>query len=133
MSFEIPAPGFDRSGGSSTPTAHDILHTEAVNIATDAAAMLLEYRGLVGGDEAFLIANEVLTLADRIGRARISVTTPKAREHFAAARTICLRTMIAFERLGARSRIPLVRSANLHDRLSSLATALGALSEDPGW
>ena len=40
---------------------------------------------------------------------------------------------MALERFAARSRIPLLRSASLHRRLSALASALGALSEDPIW
>ena len=116
-----------------TPTAHDLIHTEAVNLATDTADLLLEFRDRCGADEAYDIATEVLTLADIVLRARNSVTTPKARENFAAARTVCLRAMVALERFAARSRIPLLRSADLHGRLSALASALGALSEDPHW
>jgi hypothetical protein len=118
---------------SHTPTANDLLHTEAVNLATDTATMLAEFRDRVGAEEAFALAGEVLTLSDHILKARQSVTTPKAREHFAAARTVCQRTLVALERLGARSRIPLLRSAALHERLSHLAGALGALSERPPW
>lgn len=118
---------------SHTPTAHDLLHTEAVNLATDMAGMLHEFRNQVGPDEAYALAGEVLSLSDQILKARMSVTTPKAREHFASGRTVCQRAMIALERLAARSRIPLVRSAEVHDRLSSLARALGALSEKPPW
>jgi hypothetical protein len=116
-----------------TPTANDILHTEAVNLATDTATMLHEFRDRVGPDEAFAVATEVLGLSDHVIKARDSVTTEKAREHFAQARTVCQRTLIAMERLAARNRIPLMRSANLHERLSSLARALQALSERPPW
>jgi hypothetical protein len=116
-----------------TPTAHDLIHTEAVNLATDVAGLLLEFRDRVGTDEAYDIAQQVLALSERVLEARRSVTTPKARQHFGDARTICLRAMVALERFAARSHIPLVRSANLHTRLSGLATALGALSEDPPW
>ena len=118
---------------SHTPTAHDLLHTEAVNLATDMADMLLEFRERVGSEEAYALAAEVLTLSDCILKARMSVTTDKAREHFASGRTLCQRAMIALERLAARCKIPLVRSAAVHDRLSSLAKALGALSEKPPW
>jgi len=118
---------------SQTPTAHDLIHTEAVNLATDTAALLLEFRDRVGSEEAYDIAQEVLTLSDAVLNARRSVTTEKSREHFGAARTVCLRAMVALERFAARSRIPLVRSSDLHGRLSALATALGALSEEPGW
>lgn len=116
-----------------TPTAHDIIHTEAVNLATDVAGLLLEYRDRVGPDEAFAIATEVLSLSDIVLKARRSVISPKAREHFAAARTVCQRAMVALERFAARNRVPLMKSASLHARLSSLASALGALSEAPRW
>ena len=116
-----------------TPTANDLLHTEAVNLATDTATMLHEFRDRVGPDEAFAVASEVLGLSDHVLKARISVTSDKSREHFAAARTICQRTMIAIERLAARSRIPLVRSAAIHEKLSGLANAFHALSEKPPW
>jgi hypothetical protein len=118
---------------SHTPTAHDLLHTEAVNLATDVATMLLEFREKVGTEEGFAVTTEILSLSDHILKARNSVTTAKAREHFAASRTVCQRTMIALERMAARSRIPLIRSAGMHDRLSSLANALSALSETPPW
>lgn len=116
-----------------TPTAHDILHTEAVNLATDVAGLLLEYRDRVGAEEAFAIATEVLSLSELVLKARRSVVSPKAREHFAAGRIVCLRAMVALEKFAARSRIPLMKSAALNARLGSLATALGALSEDPRW
>jgi hypothetical protein len=116
-----------------TPTANDLLHTEAVNLATDMAAMLHEFRDRVGSEEAFGLAAEILTLSDHILKARLSVTTDKSREHFAHARTVCLRALVALERLAARSHIPLLRSADIHERLSSLARALGALSERPSW
>jgi len=116
-----------------TPTARDILHTEAVNLATDVAGLLLEYRDRVGAEEAFAIATEVLTLSEVVLKARRSVISSKAREHFAEGRTVCLRAMVALERFAARSRIPLMKSASLHTRLSSLASALGALSEQPRW
>jgi len=116
-----------------TPTAHDILHTEAVNLATDVAGLLLEYRDRVGSEEAFAIATEILSLSDHVLKARKSVISPKARDHFAAARLVCLRAMVALERFAARSRIPLMKSASLNARLSSLASALGALSEPPAW
>ena len=118
---------------SHTPTANDILHTEAVNLATDTATMLHEYRDRVGPEEAFAIASEVLGLSDHVLKARSSVTSDKAREHFGAARTVCRRTMVAIERLAARCRIPLMRSASVHERLSGLANALEALSERPPW
>lgn len=116
-----------------TPTANDLLHTEAVNLATDMAAMLHEFRTRVGSEEAFALAAEILTLSDHILKARLSVTTEKSREHFAHGRTVCQRALVALERLAARSRIPLLRSAAIHERLSSLAMALGALSERPPW
>lgn len=116
-----------------TPTATDLLHTEAVNIATDMAGMLHEYRSRVGSEEAFALAAEVLTLSEHILKARSSVTTDKSREHFASGRTVCQRAMVALERLAARSRIPLLRSSTIHDHLSALARALGALSEKPSW
>ena len=116
-----------------TPTAHDLIHTEAVNLATDVADLLIEFRDRVGADEAYDIATEILTLSELVLKARASVTAPKAREHFGEARTVCQRAMVALERFATRSRIPLMRSAGLHGRLSALATALGALSEEPGW
>jgi hypothetical protein len=102
-------------------------------MATDMADMLLEYRDRVGPEEAYALSAEILTLSDQILKARMSVTTDKAREHFAQGRTLCLRAMVALERLAARSRIPLVASASIHERLSSLAGALGALAERPPW
>ena len=116
-----------------TPTANDLLQSEAVNLATDMAAMLHEFRDRVGPDEAFGLAAEVLTLSDHILKARLSVTTEKSREHFGHGRTVCQRALVALERLAARSRIPLLRSASIHERLSQLARALGALSERPPW
>ena len=116
-----------------TPTAHDILHTEAVNLATDVAGLLLEYRDRIGAEEAFSIATEILSLSEHVLKARKSVISPKAREHFAAGRLVCLRAMVALERFAPRSRVPLMKSTGLHSRLSGLAAALGALSEDPGW
>ena len=118
---------------SHTPTANDLLHTEAVNLATDTATMLHEFRDRVGPAEAYDLATEVLGLSNHVLKARSSVTSEKAREHFAEARTVCQRTMIALERLAARCRIPLVHSAALHERLSGLAQALQALSERPPW
>lgn len=118
---------------SVTPTARDLLHTETVNLATDVAGMLLEFRDRVGTEEAFGLAQEVLGLSDRILLARQSVTSEKSRQHFAGAKTVCQRTMVAMDRLAARHRIPLIRSAGLHERLSSLAKALGALSESRLW
>jgi len=116
-----------------TPTATDLLHTEAVNLATDMASMLHEFRDRVGTEEAYGLAAEVLTLSDHILKSRLSVTTEKSREHFGHARTVCLRALVALERLAARSKIPLLRSADIHERLSGLARALGALSERPSW
>ncbi|MCK6480284.1 MAG: hypothetical protein L6R43_09070 [Planctomycetes bacterium] len=116
-----------------TPTARDILHSEAVNLATDVAGLLLEYRDRVGAEEAFAIASEILSLSHHVLRARRSVVSAKARDHFAAARTVCQRAMVALERFAARSRIPLMKSAGLHSRLSSLSCALGALAEGPRW
>lgn len=118
---------------SITPTARDLLHTEAVNLATDVAAMLLEFRDRVGPDEAYSLAHEVLGLSDRILLARQSVTTVKARQHFAGGRTVCQRTMVSLDRLAARHLVPLMRSAGLHEHLSGMAKALGALSEAPPW
>jgi len=116
-----------------TPTANDLLHSEAVNLATDMASMLHEFRERVGSEEAFGLAAEVLTLSDHILKARLSVTTDKARQHFGEGRTVCLRALVALERLAARSKIPLLRSAGIHERLSDLARAMGALSEKPSW
>jgi len=116
-----------------TPTARDLLHTEAVNLATDVASMLLEFRERVGTEEAYALAHEILGLSDRILLARKSVTTDKARQHFDGGRTVCQRTMVALDRLAARHRIPLVRSAGLHEHLSGMAKALGALSESDLW
>ena len=118
---------------SHTPTAQDILHSEAVNLATDMAGMLHEFRDRVGPEEAFGIANEILTLSDHVLKARMSVTTEKSRAHFGEARTVCQRALVALDRLAARSRIPLMRSVDIHERLSGLARALGALSERPSW
>lgn len=118
---------------STTPTARDLLHTEAVNLATDVAAMITEFRDRIGAEEAFAVAQEILGLSDHILLARKSVTTPKSREHFAAGRTVCQRAMVALERLAARHRIPLVKSSVLHDQLSGMARALGALSEVHPW
>ncbi len=115
-----------------TPTAHDVLHVEAINLATDTAELLLEFRDRVGSDEAYDIATEVLTLSEQVLQARSSVTTEKSREHFSQARVVCLRAMVALERFAARSRIPLLRSADIHGRLSALSTALGALAS-PTW
>jgi hypothetical protein len=114
---------------SYTPTARDVLHAEAVNLATDVTTMLLEYREVVGPEEAFSVATGILGLSERILKARASVTGEKAREHFYEARLLCQRTMVALERLAARCRIPLVRSTDLHERLSALAGAMGALGE----
>ena len=118
---------------SMTPTARDLLHTETVNLATDVAGMILEFRDRVGPEEAFGLAQEVLGLSDRILLARQSVTSAKSREHFAAGRLVCQRTMVALDGLAARHKIPLIRSAGLHERLSSLAKALGALAEARLW
>ena len=116
-----------------TPTANDLLHTEAVNLATDMSAMLIEYRERVGSEEALGLAAEVLSLSDHILKSRQSVTTEKSREHFTLARTGCLRGLVALERFAARCHIPFLRSADIHVRMSSLARALGALSERPSW
>lgn len=116
-----------------TPTAHDVIHTEAVNLATDVAGLLLEFRDRIGAGEAYAIATEVLSLSDLVLKARRSVTTQKSREHFAEARTVCQRAMVALERFAARSRIPLVKSADFHGRLSSMASALGALAGGTDW
>jgi len=118
---------------SITPTARDLLHTEAVNLATDVAAMLLEYRDHVGADEAYAVSSEILGLSDHILMARKSVTSLKARWHFAGGRTVCQRTMVALDRLAARHQVPLMRSAALHEHLSGMAKALDALSEAPSW
>jgi hypothetical protein len=118
---------------SITPTARDLLHTEAVNLATDTAAMLLEFRERVGSEEAYALAHEILGLSDHILLARQSVTTDKARQHFALGRTVCLRMLVALDRLAARHQVPLMRSAGLHEHLSGMAKALGALSEAPPW
>lgn len=115
-----------------TPTAHDLLHVEAVNLATDTAGLLLEFRDRIGSEEAYEIAHEVLTLSEQVLEARRSVTTEKSREHFLQARTVCQKAMVALERFAARSRIPLLRSSDIHSRLSHLSTALGALAS-PTW
>ena len=116
-----------------TPTANDLFQTESVDIATDLAALLHEFRERVGPEEAYGLVSRVLTLSGELRKARLSVTTEKAREHFGLARTVCLRALIALERFATRCDVPFLRSVDIHRRLSSLALALGALSDPPHW
>ncbi len=112
-----------------TPTARDVLNAEAVDLATDVATLLLEFRDRIETGESVGLAMTCLEISDRILKARRATLPGESRVFLGEARTCALRTMVALERLGAHEKIPRHKEAPLYRRLSGLAAALGALAE----
>jgi len=111
-----------------SPTTDDPLHTAAVDIATDAASLLVELRDRVRPEHAYVLAMECVRAADRILRARREALPWEAAARFAEGRTAALRALIAVDRAGAHAVLPRERVAALEARLHDLALALGALA-----
>ena len=113
-----------------TPTTDDPLRREAVNLATDAAAMMVGCREAVRPEHAYVLAMECVRIADRIQKAREAALPWEAAEFFAEARHAALRGMIALDRAGAHATLPGAEVDSLNGRLHDLALALGALARE---
>lgn len=113
-----------------TPTAEDALRKEAVDLATDVASLMVEAKGLVRPEHAYVLAMECVRIADRIQKARMAALPHESRAFFGEARESALRALIGLERAGAHSDLPRGPADGIHRRIHELALALGALSRE---
>ncbi len=114
-----------------TPTTGDMLHRAAVELAVDVAALLLEHRDRVGSDDAVRFAGDAVRISDHLAAARRAVGGDERRELLGLALSAA---RLAGRRLGTlaeRSRLPLLRTAEVHHNLRSLTRALEALADTP--
>jgi hypothetical protein len=111
-----------------TPTTDDFLRKEAVDLATDTAALLLEYRREVPPERAYALAMECVRIADRIQGARREALPAGAARRFGEAWLAAVRSLTGLDRIRARTDLPEARAEALHRRLHLLALALGALA-----
>ncbi|MHC4820275.1 MAG: hypothetical protein ACYTDX_00975 [Planctomycetota bacterium] len=117
---------------SRTPTSQGQLHGSAQRLGASVAALVLAQRDLIGHEQALATSEGALAVAEFIHQALKATSPVVAEAQYRAAQTATIRTMIALERLAAKSLVPLLRSASLHERLSSMARALGALADRAG-
>jgi hypothetical protein len=112
----------------STPTARDSVLDEATRLAVDLAEMLLEYRDVVGAEDALRLSDASLELPGECRRARDSLTGDKSREHLGRAGRVAAAVCGTLTALAEKRRVPLLAAYALHRRLKNLAAALEALA-----
>jgi len=111
-----------------TPTTDDVLRKEAVDIATDAASLLLKCRGVVAPERSYALAMECVRVADRILHARTAPLPTVASRRFGEAWLAAVRAIANLDRIRARADLPEEEAEDIHRRLHRLALVLGALA-----
>ncbi len=111
-----------------TDSSEDVLRREAVDLATDVAAVLLDLRAIIAPRDAYLVSMECVRIADRIQRARAATEREEIRTRFREGRTAAQRALVALERMGAIYGVPRKHTDGVYRRIHLLATTLNALA-----
>jgi len=106
----------------------DTLRQEAVDLATDIVSLLVDSKGIVRPEDAYVISMECVRVADRIGKARQADLPHEARRLFGEAQTSAQKALVALDRAGALYPVPREEAARLGKRLNLLVVALRAMA-----